>query len=261
MYGMKTLSFHFFLLTLYTLCVGSILMVTNASFVVMAALLSGGPLVVLWHRVQLRTQLIPLVALGTLFATALIELSAYTAGLWYEIDAATAFVWGGVPVASYLFSFVHVLYCIIVYEYFFDDKKSSPTTGYQKQGLALVVLGYTLLAGYLYIKPTLFFEYPFAVLLAAMCSSLAVMIALKQNVPHIMLMWRALRFALLLFPISLVYECVMIVNGVRFFANDHAYLYVFNLPGLSVPIEELFLILLIPFGVAMLYELYFDDGK
>ncbi len=261
MYGMKTLSFHFFLLTLYTLCIGSILISTEASFVVTAALLSGGPLLVLWHRVQLRSQLIPLVALGTLFATALIELSAYSAGLWYEIDAATAFVWGGVPVASYLFSFVHVLYCIVVYEYFFDDKKTTLTSNYQRQGLALVVLGYTLLAGYLYIKPTIFFDYPFAVLLAAMSSALAVMIALKQRVPHCMLMWRALRFALLLLPISLVYECVMIMNGIRFFANDHAYMYVFNLPGLSVPIEELFLIILVPFGVAVLYELYFDDSK
>ena len=94
-----------------------------------------------------------------------------------------------------------------------------------------------------------------------MSCALAVLIALRQNVPHIMLMWRALRFALLLLPISLVYECVMIVNGIRFFANDHSYMYVFHLPGLSVPVEEIFLIILIPFGVAMLYELYFDDSK
>ena len=213
---MKTLSFHFLLLTLYTLCVGSILIATQASFIVMAALLSGGPLLVLWHRVELRSQLIPLVALGTLFATALIEISAYTAGLWYEIDAATAFVWGGVPIASYLFSFVHVLYCIVVYEYFFDDKKTTPTPSYNRQGLALVGIGYTLLAGYVYIKPTVFVDYPFAILLATMSCALAVLIALRQNVPHIMLMWRALRFALLLLPISLVYECVMIVNGIRF---------------------------------------------
>jgi hypothetical protein len=241
--------------------VGSILVATNASFVVTTALLSGGPLLVLWHRVQLRSQLIPLVALGTLFATALIELSAYAAGLWYEIDAATAFVWGGVPIASYLFSFTHVLYCIVVYEYFFDDKKTSLTKSYQRSGLALVVLGYTLLAGYLYIKPTIFFDYPFAVLLAALSSALAVMIAIKRHVPHSLLMWRALRFSLLLFPISLVYECVMIMNGIRFFANEHAYMFLFQLPGLVVPIEELFLIILIPFGVAMLYELYFDDSK
>jgi hypothetical protein len=164
---MKTLSFHFFLLTLYTVCVGSILLATQASFIVMTALLSGAPLFILWHRVTLRSQLIPLVALGTLFVTALLELAAYTAGLWYEIDAATAFVWGGVPIASYFFSFVHVLYCIVVYEYFFDDKKTSVKGGYEQQGLALVGIGYTVLAGYLYIQPTIFFRYPFVVLLMA----------------------------------------------------------------------------------------------
>jgi hypothetical protein len=258
---MKTLSFQFFLLTLYTMCVGSILIVTHASFVAMAALLSGGPLLVLWHRVQLRSQLIPLIALGTLFATALLELTAYTAGLWYEIDAATAFVWGGVPIASYLFSFLHVLYCIVVYEYFFDDKKTSGTANYGRQGLVLTGVGYTILAGYLYVKPTIFFDYPFVVLLAIISAILSCLIIYKRNVPHISLMWRSFKFAVLLFPISFVYECVMIVNGIRFFANDHGYMYIFHFGPLVFPVEELFLLLLVPFGVSVLYELYFDDSK
>ena len=261
MYDMKTLSFQFFLLTLYTFCVGSILMVTHATFLMTAALLSGAPLLILWHRVQLRSQLIPLIALGTLFATALLELSAYTAGLWYEIDAATAFVWGGVPIVSYLFSFLHVLYCIVVYEYFFDDKRTSGKNNFERQGLVLTGVGYTVLVGYLYVKPAIFFAYPFVVLLAAMSTILSVLIVLKRNVPHMLLLWRSLQFSLWLFPISLVYECVMIVNGIRFFANEHAYMYVFKLGILSVPIEELFLLLLVPFGVSLLYELYFDDSK
>jgi hypothetical protein len=53
----------------------------------------------------------------------------------------------------------------------------------------------------------------------------------------------------------------MLVNGIRFFANDQSYLYVIKLGILSVPVEELFLLLLMPFGVSVLYELYFDDSK
>ena len=62
-------------------------------------------------------------------------------------------------------------------------------------------------------------------------------------------------------PLSLIYEWILIENGIRLFANVNEYLWYFEWSRHVVPIEELLLLLIIPFGLVMLYEMFLDDGR
>ena len=257
---MTVRSFHFLLLTIYTLAVGSILLSVQASWLVASALLSAAPLLVLWHRVRMSTHTIPLVALCTILGTGMIELFAYKTGIWFEVSA-TGTQFAGVPVSAYLFSVLHILYLIIVYEYFFDDGRNTGRSPFSQSMIVYAGLGYTAVAGYLYVYPDLFIAHPFLALVVALCVIFSILITVRHPVGYGRLVTRAIRFTFVMLPISLAYECIMVANNIRFFANPEQYLYSFSVAQFSIPIEEVFLILLIPFGVAVLYELYFDDAR
>ncbi|MES2749704.1 MAG: hypothetical protein V4606_04910 [Patescibacteria group bacterium] len=248
-------------LTLYTLCTAFVLVWSDASFLIITALLLGGPLIVVWNRLHLQSHLIPLIATFTLLGTAILQLYAYKSGLWYELSPLSISILGGAPLEAYLFSVLHILYLILLYEYFFDDGVSAKRTKISARGLGIVGIIYSLILGMLYLDPTVLVNYPFAFLLALMSSLFALIILINKTLPSAALFKKAGMFTLAVFPLSLIYEWVMVENEIRIFANVNEYLGYFTWNGSIVPLEELLLLLLIPFGVVMIYEMFIDDSK
>ena len=253
--------FFLFFVSLYTLCTALILVWAQASFLIITALLFGAPLFVLWNRLRLTSHLIPLLTTFTLLVTAIIQIYAYKSGLWYELSPLSLPVFGGAPLETYIFSVVHILYLILLYEYFFDDGVSAKRTKIHARGLGLIGGGYALVLGVVYINPIILVTYPFAFLLAFISSLFALMILVQKNIPSLALFKKAGLFALATLPLSLVYEWVLIENGVRLFANVNEYIWYFEWNRNVIPVEELLLLLLIPFGLVMLYEMFIDDSK
>lgn len=258
---MKNKWFFLLFLSLYTLCTALILVWADASFLVITALLFGAPIFVLWNRLQLESHLVPLISVFTLLGTALVQLYAYKSGLWYELSPLALPVFGGAPLETYVFSVLHILYLILLYEYFCDDGSSAPKAKISRRGLGAVGILYAVIVGIIYTNPVLLVNYPFAFLLAFMSSLFALLILVRQSMPDIRLFKKAGIFALVTLPLSLIYEWILIENGIRLFANVNEYLWYFEWSGHVVPIEELLLLLIIPFGLVMLYEMFLDDGR
>jgi hypothetical protein len=233
----------------------------DASFLLVTALLFGAPIFVLWNRLYLKSHLIPLLATFTLLGTALVQLYAYKSGLWYELSPLALPVFGGAPLETYLFSVVHILYLVLLYEYFFDDGQSVKQTKVSARSLAGLGVVYAVVLGALYLDPVLFVTYPFAFLLAFMSSLFALTILVRKTIPDLALFKKAGLFSLATFPLSIVNEWILIENDIRLFANTNEYLGYIEWNRNIIPYEELLLLLLIPFGLVVLYEMFIDDGK
>lgn len=249
------------LLTLYTLLVGTVLLLVHAPFFVITALLSGAPMLVFWNRLKLQSHLVPITILFTVLGTALIELYAYRTGVWYELSPLDVNLFGGAPLDAYIFSVVHILYFIVLYEYFLDDNKSVAPSKFASRGIALFGIIYAGAFGYLFVDTSLFIKYPFILLILIMSVICGVMALARAVVPRLSVVKKAATFSLMVLPLSIIFEVVMTANNIRIFANAPQYLYSFSLWGNIIPVEEFLMILLLPFGLVFMYELYLDDGK
>jgi hypothetical protein len=252
--------FFLVFVSIYTFCTALILVWADASFLVMTAVLFGAPVLVLWNRLALKSHLIPLLATFTLLITAGIQLYAYKSGLWYELSPLALPLFGGAPLETYIFSVVHILYLVLLYEYFFDDGGSVKRTKISARGLGMIGVVYAFVLGIIYIDPIILVSYPFAFLLAFLSSLFALMILVQKNIPSLELFKKAGLFALATLPLSLIYEWVLIENGIRLFANVNEYIAYFEWNRNIIPVEELLLLLIVPFGLVMLYEMFLDDG-
>jgi hypothetical protein len=249
-------------LTLYTAFTGILLVWFGANILVTLFFLSVIPLVVLWRMERLESRLLLWLLLISFVGTVLFGATGYINGIWYELSPSGVRVFDLIPIEAFLASFIHWLYFIVVYEYFFDDKESSSqkTNWFNQVVIAgsAVVLGLGLT--YVYLFSNLILTNAFALLVLALGGVAVVALALARSFVSSLLAKTAL-FSLAVFPISLIYEYVSLSNNIRFFANANEYIYSFTLWDQLVPLEELLFLLLLPFVMALVYELYADDGQ
>lgn len=253
--------FFFIGLFIYTFSVAPLLLWSDASFLIISAVLLGAPIFILWNRLEMSSQAIPLLSAAALLVGATIQLFAYRTGLWFEMSSLNIQIFGGAPIETYLFSVLHILYLVLLYEYIVDDKRNSLQAKLPARTLAGLVVIYSLVLGYVYVHPVLFVKYPFVFLLLTLGTVCALLIMLKRNAPTMTVFLKAGLFSVMVFPLSLVYEWLMVASGTRFFVNINEYFYTFVWHGQNVPLEELLLLFMIPFGLIVLYELYIDDAK
>lgn len=249
-------------LTVYTALAALLLVHFEASILWAMLFLSLLPVVLFWYLEKLHTQYIVWLLLITLSVTTFFEVFAYINNLWSELSPFAVRVFGLFPLEVFLISFIHTLYLIVVYEYFFDDKKSSlqkvlPHTNYLLAGILSLL---ALAVSYIYLFPGLVFDQPFLALLVLGAFIFTVAIAIFRNT-WIQVWRKVLFFSLAIFPTSLIYEYVALNNGFRLFNDSNEFIYQLHFFGQLLPLEELVFIFIVPFWVAMVYELYFDDGK
>lgn len=252
-------------LTIYTALAGVLLVYFKANVIFVVATLTLFPTLVFWYQEKLQSRMLPLLVGFTLLLTTVIEIFAYINGLWYEISPFSIRLFGLFPMEAYIASFAHILYFIVMYEYFFDDRRNliSKTNEINKHKAWLSLAFGTVLAlalSYLYLFSGLFFSYAYALLIVG-GSIIFLLLVLLLHVSWRKIGRKSFLFALTFLPVALIYEFVALNNDLRFFANYNDYLHVFNLFGFSLPLEELCFIFLVPFWIAVTYELYLDDGR
>jgi len=249
-------------LTIYTALAGVLLAYFKANVLWVVLILTILPTVVFWYQQKLHSRLIPLLLVFTFVVTTVVEIFAYINGLWYELSPFAIRVFGLFPLEAYVAGFAHILYFIVMYEYFFDDRESKVKDVTRNTAWLSVTFG-TVLAlslAYLYLFSGLFFSYAYS-LLIILGSVVFLLLVLLLHVSWRKIGKKSFLFALSIFPVSIIYEFVALNNDLRFFANFNDYLYILEIGTLAVPIEELLFIFLIPFWLAITYELYLDDGR
>lgn len=251
-------------LTIYTALAGILLVYFKANVIFVVATLTLFPTLVFWYQEKLQSRLIPLLVGFTLVFTTVIEIFAYINGLWYEISPFSIRIFGLFPLEAYIASFAHILYFIVMYEYFFDDKRNllnkKNELSQHKAWLSLIFGTVLALAlSYLYLFSGLFFSYAYSLLIVG-GSVMFLLLVLLLHVSWRKIGKKSLMFALSFLPVVLIYELVALNNDLRFFANFNEYIYVFNIFGFNLPLEELCFIFLVPFWIAVTYELFLDDG-
>lgn len=245
----------------YVMMSSVILVLATAPMLAVATVLFLAPAILVWQQIDLKTRLIPLVALMTVAVTAVVQIYAYIHGLWYELAPSNTMVFGSGPIESYAFSVTFILYMIVMYEYFFDDKHSRVKTTYVARILALLGIILALSLGYVYFFAATVATSAYAVLVGAVMLSLVLMVGWRQSAVRIRILARAAVFSLTMLPVALVAELILLANNIRFFANPQDYVYSVPFFGYLVPIEEIALLFLLPIWVVVVYELLFDDGK
>lgn len=249
-------------LTIYTTLAGVLLVHFKANVLWVVAFLTLLPTLVFWYQEKLHSRLIPLLLGLTLVLTTVVEIFAYINGLWYELSPFSIRIFGLFPLEAYVAGFAHILYFIVMYEYFFDDRGNKVKEVTRNTTWISVAFGTSLALalGYLYLFSSLFFSYAYA-LFIILGSIAFLLLVLLLHVSWRKIGKKSLLFALSFLPVSLIYEWVALSNDLRFFANYNDYLMVLHIFNFSVPLEELVFIFLVPFWLAITYELYLDDGR
>jgi hypothetical protein len=247
-------------ITLYTILLALLIVQLEISLWISMIVLLGVPLIVLASYERLRVA--PVVVGTIIFGTGILLLDAvaHQTGSWYVLSPYSWRLFGLISIESMVFTTGLVWYYIVLYEYFFDDLASTELVTKQRQWLPLYALplgvGIALVAMLSVFVVTFAFAWLLGVLAAIVIG--CAMIGAQRSVFGIAK--RAGLFALAVLPISLVFEVCALVYDARFFAFPSDYLYYITIFGQVVPIEEFVLLLLVPFSVALLYELYLDDG-
>lgn len=205
--------------------------------------------------------LISVITLGAGIAI-LLEGVAHIYGIWYTIGVDELRLFGLIPMEVFLCSILQTLFLALLYELIFDDgvyTTSKSADRFTAFGIfSLCVL--SLIGIHQYLLNGIFFTHSYlwilGVLVASSLATLAVHKALSLRFFD-----RLAAFCVVAAPPLFIGAILSVTNTHKVFAHVNDYLYTFTIGGDILPLEEIFLILVMPIFVATFYELYLDDGK
>lgn len=255
---MKKKALAYTLLIAYTTLAAFGIMYFSLSMFVAIGLLVLVPLVVLITQESLHRKMVAWLAVGSFSLSLLISVFAYVNGVWFETSPTELRLFGLVPFEALLASFLHILFYIVAYEYFFDDRIVSAVIKHKSTYKVIITALLALSVGYVFLFSFFLLTYAFAWLIALL-SFLFFFAVLLVHHDRVRLLKRVGVFTLAMLPLSLLYEYVALESNFRFFANVNEYLHTFTVFGQLIPLEELLLVLLVPGMLALFYELFFDD--
>jgi hypothetical protein len=247
---------HLLTLTLYSVVVAGLALWVALPTAFVLFLLCGVPLAVLMYErpLQLGRLLVATALVAVVFVV--IDAVAHTTGAWYSIvQSSTRLL--GVSFESVLFAFVHSLYFLVLYEFFFDDGVIQSRR--QKILLPLMVTLGALVVSFFYLFSVELVSFSFLWILAVLFLVLIVTLLFMARGASGKILEKVFWFAVAVWPLSVLMELVALANGVRVFAFTTEYMATVTLFGQVVPLEELVLLLVWPMTLAALYECYLDD--
>jgi len=253
---------EYFLLVLFSAFSAVILLISNAPILGVAAVLFLAPLIIMWQKIDLRTRLLVPVSMIAVSATIVIQSFAYRQGLWYEITPSHIMMFGAGPLESYVFASLLILYMVVMYEYFFDDGAARISRGFQK-ALQIGVLSLLLAIsfGYIFFSAATVTQNGFAVLVGFLVLMLVSLSSVRYQLLRPSIFRKAFFFSIAMLPISLIAELILLANNIRFYANFNDYVHILSFFGYPLPLEEVFLLVLLPMWIVVIYELCIDDGR
>lgn len=246
---------------LYTAFAAVILIVTKAPMLGVAFVLFLAPVLIIWQRVDIRTRLLIPISFVALAATVVLQAFAYKQGLWYELAPSGYMFLGAGPIESYVFACLLFVYLVVMYEYFFDNQANRTRTTQKAIQIATLSVLLAITFGYVFLSSATIVQNGFAILVGFLALALAAAGTIRQRLLHSNVIRKALLFTLSVLPVGLMAEFVLLSSNIRIYANLNDYLLTFQFFGYQFPLEAVFLILLLPMWIVVIYELCFDDGR
>lgn len=248
-----------FLLIVYSCAMATALVMFGASTWLTLFVLVLSPTLLMWYHERLHVATVPLLAIGAFSFSLLVGSVVYLNGVWYETSSTELRLLGLLPLEAFIAAFLHILFYVTAYEYFFDNKSNSESIRHQRAYIIGVLGVFAFSLAYLYLFSHILVSFAFAWIILGLLVLIGYGMMLLYT-QRSTLLTRAMLFSAAMLPVSLAYEWVSLANNLRFFANTNEYVYVFTVFGQIVPLEELLFVLLVPVVVALFYELFFDDA-
>jgi hypothetical protein len=244
----------------YTMLVAWFSVAFSFNVYAVLVLMAGLPLGYFLSAARWNLRSVAWLALAAAVFTLVVGVFAYLNGTWFETSPTEWRLFGLVPVEAALAAFLHILYTVAVYEYFFDDRVSAHDLVHKDVYLMVLLTLGSLALAYVYLFSQVLFTFAYAWLIGALmfCIGFALLLLHRSRQA---LIRRVAVFTVAMLPLSLAYEYIALSNNLRFFANVNEYLYAFTWFGQVVPVEEFLFILLLPSFIALFYELFFDDER
>jgi hypothetical protein len=214
-------------------------------------------LVMLYERPLQLSSLLGAVGVGGVMLV-LIAATGQVTGAWYGV-VVTSWQWAGVSFETILFALVHTLYLLVLYEFFFDDGRGGQSL--QRHVLPAMTFLAALCLTFVYLFAVAQVTFAFAWILMALLGVLFVTLALSQPRGLWQLLPKVLFFAVVTWPLSFAIELVALWRETQLFAFSSEYLGELTLGGVVIPYEQILLMFVWPFVLAIIYELFVDDGE
>jgi len=252
---------EYFLLLLYLIFSAVTLIATKAPLLGVAMVLFLAPMLVVWQRLDLKTRLLVPLSVIAVAVTVVFQAFAYSQGIWYEVTPTNIWVFGAGPLESYVFAALLIIYFAVLYEYFFDDKTNRGTSLTKAIHIASISVLLAIAFGYVFLTSAVIVEHGFAVLVGFLAFGLVALGSIRQQLLDRRVLQKATLFSVAMLPIGLIAELVLLSNNIRIYAHLNEYVATIQYFGHVLPIEEIFLLLLLPMWIVVVYELCFDDGR
>jgi hypothetical protein len=160
----------------------------------------------------------------------------------------------GIPLESFLWGSLFWIFYVVVYEYFFDENRSSDFNN--KEKLIVCSLGAISLSLVILInsyKPTIPLFYLLILLLFVFLTALAL-------APYRKLAPRVLKFSSIVFILGLIVEFFSLKLGLWLFPEGD-FVRTILVSGQMVPVEEVAWWFIVPMFIAAVHEVFADNHK
>lgn len=259
---MQTKALYFVLLLGYFAFSSVLLYVSGANLLLATLVFWFVPSLFFVRRVHLSLAFLCKVTIFSLSSTLAWEVFAYLNQIWFEHTIFSVRVLGLFPIEILFWNLGYVLFIVLTYEFFFDNfninGKIQPRYRFP---LSLFHVGLVFIPlVYLIIFSHITFDFMYALLVVATLVTLTIGLLVRHaNLSRVFK--KGFAQSLFMLPPSLMHEAVSISNQHWYFYESGSYLLNINFFGYPLPIEEFLFILLIPFWVIVMYEMYLDDAR
>lgn len=204
--------------------------------------------------------LISVAVFGTGVAV-MLEGIAHIYGIWYSLGVDELRLFGLVPVEVIFSSIIQTLFLVLLYELIFDDGEyTTSKTSVRFISFGVFCLSVLALLGiHEYLLKGIFFTHSYIWILGILVSSTIATLAVTRSL-SLRFFDRLALFVVVVFVPLCASLFLAIANTHKVFAYANDYVYSFIFLGNLVPLEEILLMLAIPFFIAVFYEIYLDDG-
>lgn len=237
------------------------LYIYQAGILVSALVLFGVPAYALARYSHAPSVILTSVIVLSLGLACILESVAVISGLWVSQGIQELAIANTIQLEALLSFVLQSLFLVLLYELFFDDGIYTQVSAQTRLTAFFVFCAglVSLTCIYLFFGPdqTVSYAYLF-ILVALMLSSISALGVYRTY--SVRFFDKLVNFtALASFPL-LVATVVSVANGHRLFSTSPAFATV-ELLSVPVPLEVFLLILVLPFLVATMYEVYLDDRR
>lgn len=231
---------------------------TGAGFLLTSLILFGLPSVALARFSAARSVVLLTIAMIGSGLAVLLEGIGHIYGLWQVSGAETVRLFGLIPVEAILSVILQVMFLTMLYELLFDDGQYTKSSVRARFGAIILLVGasFVLIGSHQYLfsgsDSTYFYFWILGSLLASCLASFLVYRSASLQLFNRLVYFMLIGAGPLLAGLSLA-----VFNGHKVFAGQYVSSFVWF--DQTVPLEEIMLILALPFFVATMYELYLDD--